>query len=48
MRRIPLRALTALLLTAIGLAIAACDKDSFGAPSQQWDDQQRIERGHYG
>jgi len=44
MGRIPLRTLAALILTAVGLVISACDS----RPSPQWEEQQRMERGHYG
>jgi len=44
MGRIPLRALTVLVLTAVGLMTSSCGS----RPSPQWEDQQRMERGHYG
>jgi hypothetical protein len=49
MRRISLRVASTLALIAFGLSLAACE--GTGRPpgfSKPWQDQQQLERGHYG
>jgi len=43
-----MRTLAALALAALALTLAACESGRLGSPSQPWDEQQRLERGHYG
>ena len=43
------RALSAVLVAATLLAVAACDKNGRPTgPSPEWRDQEYMQRGHYG
>jgi hypothetical protein len=45
----PRRALSAVVVAAILLAVSACEKTGRPAgPSPEWQMQQYMERGHYG
>ena len=49
MRMARRRALIAVLVATTLLAVAACDKNGRPTgPSPQWQEQQYMERGHYG
>ena len=44
-----LRALSAVLVAATLLAVAACNKNGRPAgPSPEWQQQEYMQRGHYG